>query len=342
MDTNPFEKITSLNPTSRVIQRPVFLTRNNGKERARNVLETDYKALRGICTDLPQRGRVSRSEIIKAVLTKVQLLESEVDRERAKDRASCHLQHARPPETARVVRSKACTLTGRCKTHPDMRMEQTVQTWGGGFTAPEVQVLWDSEQPGVSQHRMPGHHPPSGPRSARPYLPPSPPLPRRLWRPMMRSPARPRSPAPFWRPFHDSTRPVQTAPERIWHRPRDDTRFHPRNDIRFQPRDGTRILPRYNPRDVTRVRPRVKPRGDPEDNTRTQQRVRPRDFPRVDTSVDWKPATLLPRQNRTDQKGANIHSNLNNHRTCVTSPNIDRDSVLTVLKENSIPTNSQN
>ena len=175
------------------------------------MLETDYRALRGICTELPQRGKVSRSEIIKAVLTKVKQLESEVVRERAKDRARCHLQHARPPENARVVRSTACTLTGRCKTHPDLRVEQTVQTWGGGFASPEVQVLWDSEQSGASQ-RMPVHHPPtSGPR---PYLPPSPPLPRRLWRPMVRSPARIRSPAPLWRPFHDSTRPVQAVPER--------------------------------------------------------------------------------------------------------------------------------
>ena len=155
---NPFKKVlSSLSPTSRTTKRQVFLARNNVRNQARNLLETDYRALHGICTELPQRGKVSRSEIIRAILTKVKQLESEVVRERAKDRAHCHPQHARPPENVRVVRSSACTLTGRCKTHPNLRVEQTAQARGGGFAPSEVQVLWDSEQSGTCQ-RMPVHH----------------------------------------------------------------------------------------------------------------------------------------------------------------------------------------
>ena len=153
---NPFEKVlSSLSPTSRTIRkRQVFLARNNVRNEARNLLETDYRALRGICTELPQRGKVSRHEIIRAILKKVKQLESEA-RERGRDRTHCHPQHARPPETVRVVRSSSCTLTGRCKTHPNLRVEQPAQARGGGFAPLEVQVLWDSEQSGTNQ-RMPG------------------------------------------------------------------------------------------------------------------------------------------------------------------------------------------
>ena len=158
MTSNPFNKITGINSASRAIHRPVFLTRNNQRNQARTVLETDYKALREICTDLPQRGRVSRSQIIKAALSKVQLLEKEVGRGRAKHRADWHPQHARPPDAVRLVHSQACTLTGKCNIHPDKRIGQPTQFWGGSF--PEVQVLWDSDQPGQSQHRMFGYHPP--------------------------------------------------------------------------------------------------------------------------------------------------------------------------------------
>ena len=136
----------------------MLLARSKQRIRARSILEMDYQALRDVCTDLPPRGRIARSQILKATLSKIQTLQEEVNRRRAQQRTAWQLQHARPPDLPDAglrVNSQTCFLSGQCKIHLDKRTEQPAQFRGGSL--PEVQVLWDSLQPGQSQHRLPGY-----------------------------------------------------------------------------------------------------------------------------------------------------------------------------------------
>ena len=92
---------------------------------------------------------------------------------------------------------------------------------------------------------------------------------------MMKSPTRPASPTPFWRPFHDSAaRPVQPVP--------DGRSLVQRMTSDFGPgmTPGLSQIPQgaiqgVSPRGI----PRVKPRGDPENS-------KPREIPRVATVVE--------------------------------------------------------
>ena len=156
--TSPSDEVIGIHAVSKEIHRKVLLARSKQRSQARTVLEMDYQALRDVCTDLPPRGRIARSQILKATLSKIQSLQKEV--RRAQQVPAGQLQHARPPDppgAGRRINSQTCSLSGPCKFHPDKRTGQPAQFRGGSF--PEVQVLWEGPQPGQSQHRLPGFRP---------------------------------------------------------------------------------------------------------------------------------------------------------------------------------------
>ena len=205
---NLFDKVVGINSVSKEIHKKVLLARSKQRIQARSILEMDYQALRDVCTELPPRGRIARSQILKATLSKIQKLQEEVNRRRAQQMTAWQLQHARPPEEAgRRVNSQTCSLSGPCKIHLDKRTEQPAQFRGGSL--PEVQILWESLQPGQSQHRLPGFRPH---QAIQPYMAHSPPLQKRLWMPtMMEATATPAPPTTFWRPFYEPGRTIPTS-----------------------------------------------------------------------------------------------------------------------------------
>ena len=75
------DKFTKVRAASKEIHRKVLSAGILATRcQARTVLGEDYQALRDVCTDLPPRGRIPRSRILKASLRKIQTLQEEVRR----------------------------------------------------------------------------------------------------------------------------------------------------------------------------------------------------------------------------------------------------------------------
>ena len=130
------DKVTKVHAASKEIHRKVLSARILATRcQARTVLGEDYQALRDVCIDLPTRGRIPRSMILKASLRKIQTLQEEVRRlQQMSGGQSQQVELPGSAGTGRQINSQTCSIPGLCKFHPNQGRRLSAQSRGGNTT----------------------------------------------------------------------------------------------------------------------------------------------------------------------------------------------------------------